>query len=730
MTAPATRAAASGDRRWHRANRDYLEHRLTALRLALARHGLLLRRARAGEPLAAHRDRVVADEEFERLVVAGPRGEAAAPGDDPRAAELDRRRRDEERVARDKEAAMVAAGAPPALAVLAARFGLDPCETWVLLAATAPELDPGFTRLYAYANDDVARPWPTSHSLDRLWAGEDGSLRPSEALLPGGTLVRWDLVRRPVGSSAAEPTALAPLAVDARVAAFLIGVRSVDERVAHRLRPVPYPPAAPAHVELAEQIAASMAGRGGGAPAVQLLGRTGSGRRAVAALAAERLGMPLHAVDPGGLPPGDEGRQALRLVARETALLPTAVYLDAGEASRGVEGRSALEWVGTAADVLAGPLFIGARDPLPLDRPFLAVPVPPLDGAARAALLRRALGPTTDAPALDEALATAAEQFELGPEALVRVARTAREEARLAAGAPTSVRPADVWRACRRLAGAELDDLARRIDPIAEWDDIVLPPEVLARLRELAAQVAHRPIVYGAWGFEARLVRGRGIAALFTGPSGTGKTLAAEVLARHLDLDLYRIDLAGMISKYIGETERNLRRVFDAAETGGGILFFDEADALFGRRTEVRDSHDRYANVEIDYLLQRMEEYRGLAILATNRKSALDRAFLRRLRFLIAFPFPDAAARRSIWRRVFPPRTPLGEMDIDALAGLELSGGNIRNVAVNAAFLAAAAGEPVGMRHVAAAARAEYAKCEKAMSQAEIAVLTAAEEGR
>ena len=207
---------------------------------------------------------------------------------------------------------------------------------------------------------------------------------------------------------------------------------------------------------------------------------------------------------------------------------------------------------------------------------------------------------------------------------------------------------------CRR--DLRLDDLAQRIQPTATWDDLVLPAADKSLLREVAAQVAHRGTVYETWGFAEKIARGLGISALFAGPSGTGKTMAAEVLANELRLDLYRIDLASVVSKYIGETEKNLRRVFDAAEDSGAILFFDEADALFGKRSEVKDSHDRYANIEVSYLLQRMEAYRGLAVLATNLKSALDPAFLRRIRFVVNFPFPDAAQRAEIWRRVFPGR--------------------------------------------------------------------------
>src|SRR6185312_5093877 len=220
------------------------------------------------------------------------------------------------------------------------------------------------------------------------------------------------------------------------------------------------------------------------------------------------------------------------------------------------------------------------------------------------------------------------------------------------------IRPDDLWNVCRSLSRPKLEDLAQRIVPCATWDDLILPELQKQTLRQLAAQVRHRMRVYETWGFAAKGRRGLGVSALFTGLSGTGKTMAAEVLARELRLDLYRIDLSAVVSKYIGETEKNLKVVFDAAEEGGVVLLFDEADALFGKRSEVRDSHDRYANIEVSYLLQRMEAYRGLAILTTNMRDALDSAFLRRLRFVVSFPFPDADGRAEIWRRVFPPELP------------------------------------------------------------------------
>jgi SpoVK/Ycf46/Vps4 family AAA+-type ATPase len=276
-----------------------------------------------------------------------------------------------------------------------------------------------------------------------------------------------------------------------------------------------------------------------------------------------------------------------------------------------------------------------------------------------------------------------------------------------------------LWDLCRLLARPRLDTLAQRLDAKATWDDLVLPDEPLRLLRQITVQVRHRHTVYEGWGFAQKMNRGMGISALFSGESGTGKTMAAEVIANDLRLNLYRIDLSAVVSKYIGETEKNLRRLFDAAEEGGAILFFDEADALFGKRSEVKDSHDRYANIEINYLLQRMEAYRGLAILATNMKSALDSAFMRRLRFIVQFTFPGVAERKQIWQKVFPPQMPKAELDYERLARLTLSGGNIHSIALNAAFLAAQSGEPVTMPIVLAATRTEFRKLDKPVNEAD-----------
>jgi AAA+ superfamily predicted ATPase len=277
-----------------------------------------------------------------------------------------------------------------------------------------------------------------------------------------------------------------------------------------------------------------------------------------------------------------------------------------------------------------------------------------------------------------------------------------------------------LWRACLSYARPKLEELAQPIRTQVTWDDLVLPDKEKQILQTITAQVRQRAKVYEKWGFANKGQRGLGISALFAGSSGTGKTLAAEVLANELHLDLYRIDLSSVVSKYIGETEKNLRRIFDAAEMGGAILLFDEADALFGKRSEVKDSHDRYANMEVAYLLQRMEAYRGLAILTTNLKNALDQAFLRRLRFVVQFPFPDAVQRAEIWQRVFPKLTPTENLSYQKLARLNVPGGNIRNIALNAAFLAADADLPVQMQHILQSAQSEYIKLERPLTEAEI----------
>ncbi len=372
------------------------------------------------------------------------------------------------------------------------------------------------------------------------------------------------------------------------------------------------------------------------------------------------------------------------MLERETALSGSAFVVE-GDAD-----------TAPAIDVLlsltGAPVVVSAADPPALlRRRAVVIDVPRLTAAEQRDLWRAVAGDGAPADALVAA-------FDL--DAATITAATA------AAGGD----PSALWSACRAVDRPDLGAHAQLVESAASWDDLVVPDGQRQALALLTALARHRVTVYDDWGMRMGRSTGLGSTAIFAGPSGTGKSFAAEVVAGDLGLDLYRVDLSAVVSKYIGETEKNLRKVFDAADHGAAVLLFDEADALFGKRTEVRDSHDRYANVEVSYLLQRMEAYRGLAILTTNMSDAIDTAFLRRVRFLVTFPFPDEQLRVELWRRAFAPSTPTEDLDLEALATLDMSGGTIRNVAVNAAFLAAAAGSPVTMQHVVEAARVEAGK--------------------
>jgi AAA+ superfamily predicted ATPase len=395
------------------------------------------------------------------------------------------------------------------------------------------------------------------------------------------------------------------------------------------------------------------------------------------------------------------------LLGREARLAGLALVVDGTEAERdGAVPLAINELIAT----LGATLFVMSNERWPANDDVAVVRTSRPTRLEQRSLWRTALA--THANSVNGEIDAITQQFDFGTDAIAEVVlRAARRGGEITGRS--------LWATCREQTGAALDEMARRIVPSYGWDDIVVSEDVRTQLREVSAQVRQRSRVYETWGFGAQLGRGRGITALFAGPTGTGKTMAAEIIAADLELDLYRIDLAGVVSKYIGETEKNLRRVFDAAERSGAILFFDEADALFGTRTEVRDSHDRYANLEINYLLQRMEDYSGLAILATNRRSALDAAFLRRLRFVIDFPFPAADDRRRIWGRVFPVQADIDALELAFLSNLDLSGGNIRSIAVNAAFLAAADGTPICMTHLVRSAAREYVKLSKPIGVAE-----------
>jgi hypothetical protein len=592
--------------------------------------------------------------------------------------------------------------APAAIDQVSQAFGLSAFERDLLLLCAGAEMDAQLASLCTAATGEGRRQGPTFAIA--LGAFEEPHW---SALAPVRPLRRWRLIEVD-GASGGAGLAQARLRIDERVLHYLAGVNYLDTRLRSLLTDVPSPSLmAPSHRAMCDEAARWLAQSEAPDVVFQLTGDDPLGQIDVAARIAEasdRAPFLLRAED---VPSGhDELDALLTLLDREAALLGAAWIVSSDDALP----RQARRLV----ERLRGLVVVTGPQVHALDRASKRLGVGKPEPAEQKSLWQTALGP--GAAALDGALDGVAGQFRLSAR------RIESEGGQLApALAAATVAPDRlVWAACRTMGRSKLDELAQRIDVAAAWDDLILPPAQKATLREIASHVRHRLTVYVDWGFAEKSARGLGISALFAGESGTGKTMAAEVLAGDLQLDVYRIDLSSVVSKYIGETEKNLRRVFDAAEESGAILLFDEADALFGKRSEVKDSHDRYANIEVSYLLQRMETYRGLCILTSNLKASLDVAFQRRLRFIVQFPFPDLQQREAIWRTSFPPRTPLGHVDYASLAKVNMAGGHIRNIALNAAFGAAEAGEAVSMRHLLQAAHLEASKRERPLSESEI----------
>jgi ATPase family associated with various cellular activities (AAA) len=597
-----------------------------------------------------------------------------------------------------KEVMQSAIEPPAAIDRLTEIFGLSTFEREVLLLCAGIEMDSELASECGAAQG-LSHAAPTTFGLalglltEPHWS----------ALTPSRPLRRFRLVE--VDASARGGFAAAPLRIDERVLHYLAGVNVVDQRLQLLLQLSASPTwIAENHRAAAIEILRSLENRVGPVPVFQLCGDDPHGQEDIATLAAQQMGLHLFTVRTEELPPVSPELDQLNILwQREALLLPAGLLLQSGAAGVTPPVRYLLER-------LPGAVFLGSREPAQLDRVYQRFDVnkpPPIE---RKRLWEKALGP--QGASLNSLLEAVSEQFRLS-------ARTIFSTGTLLSRGATQ--PGELWNTCRSLARPRLDDLAQRIVPNAGWEDLVLPDLQKQILRQIASQVRHRMIVYQAWGFAAKGCRGLGVSALFTGESGTGKTMAAEVLADELKLDLYRIDLSAVVSKYIGETEKNLKQVFDTAEEGGVILLFDEADALFGKRSDVRDSHDRYANIEVSYLLQRMEAYEGLAILTTNLKSAMDRAFQRRLRFTVNFPFPDAGQREAIWNRAFPVQTSTRGLNHKRLSQLNVTGGNIRNIALNAAFLAAEDGKekPIEMAHLVRAARLEAEKIQRPLSEPE-----------
>lgn len=640
------------------------------------------------------------------------------------------------------DAARPALAATP-LAALAQRFGLRAFERDVLLVALAPELDLRFERVYAFIQDDVSRRRPSVDLALRLLCATPAARLAHQRCFEGAApLVRHQLLtlfddgqRRPAllaRSLKLDDRIIAALrdedpAVDPQITAFaalLAPQRALATQIV--------PPAICAQVRraLAEPVLVGIAGG------------YGSGRQALIEAVCAETQRALLCIDVPRLVAQDlattttpPAEIAARLV-REAALRD-AVLLFQGAGAAFAEPGNDL-WRRALLDALAthsGPAFLAldAGEELRSARPGLAyqhIELPALSYSGREQIWQQRLNGASPGPV---ALAALASTFRLSGGQIRDAVAHARVAASWRGDAPPT--PEDLAAACRAQSRGALETLARKVPSNYTWIDLVLPADQTRQLREICLQVRHRRTVLETWGFEQRLAMGKGVNVLFAGPSGTGKTMAAEIIAADLGLELYKIDLSSMVSKYIGETEKNLDRVFTAAREANAILFFDEADAIFGKRSEVKDAHDRYANIEVGYLLQQMERYDGVVILATNLRKNMDDAFIRRLHVAVEFPFPEEADRLLIWRKVFPAQAPLaGDVDLAFVAKqFKLTGGNIRNIALLAAYLAADEGDTITMRHVMRALKREYQKLGKLVTAAEFGIyfdLTRAEPAR
>ncbi len=619
---------------------------------------------------------------------------------------------------------------PARLRRLSNLFELDTFEREALLVCLAPDVDLRYERLYAYLQDDVSRRRPTVDLVLRLLGvpGRESTSVERNALGAAGRLMRRGLLTPP-GDDQAQLSLLArPLRVEERIVEYLVGSNRIDVRLEafSELFPADNPAAT---WSLPEDLRSGLVrllrqpedrGR-----LLYLCGPASAAKRASARAACAHARVPLILVDAHEVL-GSQGERAgvvLAAAVRE-ALLQSAVLAFDGFDALLSDEPVASQALGTLkrslSDSRGTVLLFGEQRWEPAawmpHRAGLRLDLSPLAAGDRVRLWRSQV----DGQLPPDAVVELASRYRLvEDDAIHAVTAEARSRAELRGA--TEVAVADVQAAARTIATPPLEGLARHIEPRYGWDDIVLSGDGLAQLREMCARARHQMTVLETWGYGRKHARRRGTTALFAGPPGTGKTMAAEIVAGALGLDLYRIDLSAVVSKYIGETEKNLERIFRAADQGDAVLLFDEADAIFGKRSEVRDARDRYANVEVAYLLQRLEIYEGLAVLTTNLRGNIDEAFVRRLDCVLEFPLPEESERLQIWERSLPPEAPVADdIDLQFLARkFKLAGGHIRNIALTAAYLAAEDGASIHMKHLARATRREYQKLGKLIAESD-----------
>jgi SpoVK/Ycf46/Vps4 family AAA+-type ATPase len=608
-----------------------------------------------------------------------------------------------------------AADAPSRLDQLTAAFGLDRFDLDVLLIALAPTLDTRYERLFGYLQDDITRKRPTINlTLDLLTGAGTQRLEQLSHFNDSAPLFKHRLLERAAETTANKPTLLSHFLVpDETIVAWLLGhyvPRPELGGQAQLLRPRIDETDSLLAAENFAELERGLQSNENDWPLAAFYGIDQASQAAAARQVAARLGRSLLQVNLSGIVSADlPAVQAVTLALRDARLVGAVPCLLGWDAclSEGAPSAEVLAALCDYADlvIVAGRSAWQARG-ISRNRPLLWLEFPVPSYSQRRDLWSYFVAPATVS---HQALDGLAGQFFLTAEQIRDAVASARDAA---AGRDEDLVAEDLFAAARAHSNPNLAGLARKITSRYKWSDIILPEDQITILHEVVSTVRGRPKVLEEWGVGGKLSASAGITILFAGQPGTGKTMAAEVIASELGLDLYKIDLSTIVSKYIGETEKNLERIFNEAQTSNAILFFDEADAIFGKRSEVKDAHDRYANIEVSYLLQRMEQYDGVTILATNLRANLDDAFTRRLHFALDFPFPDETYRFRIWQTLFPPTIPIApDVDLHVMARrFKLAGGNIRNIIVSAAYLAAADGGAVTMAHLLHGARREMQK--------------------
>jgi hypothetical protein len=601
-------------------------------------------------------------------------------------------------------------------------YGLTDTDLDILLLGLAPEIDLRYERLYAYLQDDVSRRRPSIDlALNVLCASAGEKLQQRGRFAPDAPLVCHRLIELSARQPA-QPLLARSFCLDEQIVRFLLLDDGMDSRLAE-LSCVESPADRQndqlLSAEILRRLQAIAKCQSPSSIRLCFEGPANCGQaQAVASLAAALNLSVLRAdLTPSAAPAPAITDEVLFSLVREARLRGALLHLKDMASQADASAAADFDALWTALRALPVPFVIESecswvsgvgRPPGMVKLLFSTPAIAQREACWRQHLSKLELGTN------DEWVSLLAERYRLNFSQIEDAAALGLEGSGLE----------DLSLSARAQTRHVLAKLASHIQSGRDWNELILPDDAIAQLREVCSQFVHRQKVLDDWGFGRKLSYGKGINVLFTGPPGTGKTMAAEVVAKELGLDLYKIDLASVVSKYIGETEKNLERIFGAALKANAILFFDEADALFGKRSEVKDAHDRYANQEISYLLQKMEQYEGIAILATNLRQNLDEAFVRRLAFIVHFPFPDEVYRGRIWAGVWPSATPLSaDVDLMALAKhMKLSGGNIKNVGLAAAYLAAADGGVITMEHLRHASQREYQKLGKTLSPTDLCV--------